>query len=77
MLCGHFSRVVTMWICDQCFQSWHWDVLCHLYKRCQLINDFALGAPSRPRFLGLDNITNFTISSHGDSYLVENLKDCN
>ncbi len=76
MLCEHSSKVVTCGFVISVFKVGIWDVLCHLCKRCQVANDFALGAPNKPRFSGLDNITSLMIFSHNDLYLVGNLKDC-
>ncbi len=51
--------------------------LCHIWRKCQSTNGFALSAPNEPRFLRLDNRSNPRVFSHDDSHLARNLKDCN
>jgi hypothetical protein len=54
-----------------------WDVSCQQWKKCKLANGFALGAFSRPKFLGSHNRTNLKFFFHGNSHLVEDLKNYN
>jgi len=75
MLCGQSLRATIMLICDQCCRGWHMGCLIPPLEEVP-IDKWFCHAPSKSRFLGLDNITNFKVFSHGDSHLVGNLKDC-
>ncbi len=39
-----------------------WDVSCHQWKKCQLVNGFAFGASNKPRFLRSHNIIDLRFS---------------